>query len=115
MQLTSDEHLTAEIILQSLIQTRTAMSYSDFAVCMKLTGPQKINRIVTSLEKITLEDMRAGRPLRACMIFSKQTPGLPSPGFFSFCAEIGVFDWQNDLAKARIFTQSQQEMLFSTH
>ena len=115
MQLTLDEHLKAEIILQSLIQTRTAMSYSDFAVCVKLKGPQKINRIVTWLEKITLEDMRAGSPLRACMIFSKQTPGLPSSGFFSFCAGIGVFDWHNDPAKALIFTKSQQEMLFSIH
>ena len=115
MQLTSDEHLKAEIILQSLIQTRTAMSYSDFAVCMKLTGPQKISRIVSWLEKITLEDIRAERPLRACMVFSKQTPGLPSSGFFSFCAEIGVFDWQNDPANAQIFNQSQQEMLFSTN
>ena len=115
MQLTSNEHLKAEIILQSLIQTKTAISYSEFAVCVKLTGPQKINRIVTWLEKITLEDMRAGRPLRACMVFSTQTPGLPSSGFFSFCAEIGVFDWQYNPAKARIFTQSQQEMLFSTH
>ncbi len=114
MQLTLDEQQKAEIILQSLIKTRTAISYGDFTVCMRLTGPQKINRIVKWLEKITIEDMRAGMPLRACMVFSKQTPGLPSTGFFSFCAKIGVFDWQNDLSKAQIFTQSQQDILFFT-
>ena len=113
MQLTLDEQLKAEIILQSLIQTRTTISYSDFAVCMRLMGAQKINRIIKWLEKITIEDMHAGMPLRACMVFSKQTPGLPSYGFFSFCAEIGVFDWQNDPSRAQIFIQSQKDMLFS--
>ncbi len=113
MPLTSDEQLKAEIILQSLIQTKTTISYSDFAVCIRLKGPQKINRIVEWLEKITLEDIRAGMPLRACMVFSKQTPGLPSPGFFFFCAKIGVFDWRNDSSKAQIFTKSNQNLLFS--
>ena len=112
MQLTLDEQQKAEIILQSLIQKKTAISYSDFVDCMRLTGPHKINRIVKWLEKITLEDMRGDLPLRACMVFSKQTPGLPSLGFFSFCAEVGAFDWQNDLSKAQIFVQSQQDMLF---
>ena len=113
MPLTSDEQLKAEIILETLIQTNTTVSYSDFAVCMKLKGPQKINRIVEWLEKITLEDMRAGMPFRACMVFSKRTPGLPSSGFFSFCAKIEAFDWQNDPLKARIFVQSHQNSLFS--
>ena len=113
MQLTLDEQLNAGIILQSLIITRTTISYSEFADCLKLTGPQKINRIVAWLEKITLEDICAGMPLRACMVISKQTPGLPSSGFFLFCAEMGIFDWQNDFTKAQIFINSQKDMLFS--
>ena len=91
MNLTLEEQILANVILQNLIEKRTPVSYSDFSSLLELSGPQKINRIVKWLEQITLEDAHAGNPLRASMIFSKQTPELPSPGFFLFCEKIGQF------------------------
>ena len=113
MNLTLEEQILANVILQDLIEKRTPVSYSDFSSLLGLSGPQKINRIVKWLEQITLEDAHAGNPLRASMIFSKQTPGLPSPGFFLFCKKIGLIECQNKSSVAQEFIESQKSKLFS--
>ena len=114
MKLTLNEQKKAQLILEILIQTRRPVSYNEFASSLGLSGPKKINRIVLWLEQITIEDMHAKMPIRACMVFSKHTPCVPSSGFFIFCARIGLYDWQNDYSKALIFIETQQKALYST-
>ena len=113
MNLKLEEQILANVILQDLIEKRTPVSYSDFSSLLELRGPQKINRIVKWLEQITLEDAHAGNPLRASMQYSKQTPGLPSPGFFLFCEKIGLIECQKKSFAAQEFIESQKNKLFS--
>ena len=113
MRLTCNQQVMAKAILENLIQTKTPISYAEFALRLELTGPQKINRVIKWLEKITLEDASKGAPIRASMVFSKFHSGLPSSGFFEFCKEIGLFNWNNEPSRAQYFIQSQQKALFS--
>ena len=113
MRLTFKEQILANVILESLIQTETPVSYSEFALRLELNGPQKINRIMKWLEQITVEDASLEEPVRASMVFSRVTPGLPSYGFFAFCKEIGLFDWKEKPLRAKKFIKSQQKELFS--
>ena len=46
MNLTLEEQILANVILQDLIEKRTPVSYSDFSSLLELSGPQKINPIV---------------------------------------------------------------------
>ena len=114
MRLTYNEQIKAEFILKNLIQSKTPISYSEFAFRLELTGHRKINRVLKWLEQITLEDVITREPIRASMIFSKLTPGLPSPGYFDFCKEIGLFDWKKDPSEGQKFINSQQKALFSS-
>ena len=114
MRLTINQQDMAQVILENLIQTKTPISYAEFALRLELTGPQKINRVIKWLEQITLEDASKGAPVRASMVFSKLNLGLPSSGFFEFCKEIGLFDWNYEPSRAQNFIQSQQKALFST-
>ena len=72
MNLTLEEQILANVILQDLIEKRTPVSYSDFSSLLELSRPQKIYRIVKWLEQITLEDAHAENPLRASMIFQNK-------------------------------------------
>ncbi len=113
MRLTLNQQVIAQVVLENLIQTKTPVSYAEFALRLELTGPQKIHRIIKWLEQITLEDASKGVPVRASMVFSKLHLGLPSSGFFEFCKEIGLFDWNNEPSRAQNFIQYQQKALFS--
>ncbi|MDA9190600.1 hypothetical protein N9P07_04090 [Alphaproteobacteria bacterium] len=115
MELTIEEKNKAEVIIETLILARKSISYSDLASHLGLSGAQKINRIVNWLEEITWQDMKDNKPLRASMVFSKRTPGLPAPGFFNYCTKIGVFNWKMDSENARIFIKSQQLALYSLY
>ena len=92
MRLTFNQQFMAQAILENLIQTKTPISYAEFALRLELIGPQKINRVIKWLEKITLEDASNGATIRASIVFSKFHPNLPSSGFFEFCKEIGLLN-----------------------
>lgn len=46
--------------------------------------------LTAALEQTMGEDLANGRPLRAAVVTSRLTPGLPAAGFWDFLAERGV-------------------------
>ena len=77
--------------LDALARAGRTATYAELAVAAGLAGRQRIHRLTLLLEDLAPPDHDAGQPLRASLAVSRARDGLPAPGFFILCREIGRY------------------------
>ena len=98
------QNARAEIM--AAIRNKDQITYKSLAVTANITGPHKIHRPTSWLEKLMTEDHLSGRPLRAAVVISKSRGGLPAPGFFEKAKELGIdFETSDRHASYKIYLQ----------
>ena len=82
------QYAHAEIM--TVIKNKDQITYNALAATANMTGPQKIHRLTSWLEQLMAEDYHNDQPLRAAVVISKASGGLPAPGFFDKAKELGL-------------------------
>ena len=67
------------------------ITYAELANAAKIPNPHRIHKLTKWLENSMRVDHEAGKPLRAAMVISRNRGGLPAPGFFILCGELGLY------------------------
>ncbi|MBN2759797.1 MAG: hypothetical protein JXQ79_04800 [Rhodobacteraceae bacterium] len=99
---------TLDAALADLAQRRTTATYGALAADLGLTGPGRIARLTTALERLMEDDATSGRPLRAALVVGRAHGGLPARGFFDKAAALGY-----DVANPAGFHQAQLHACFT--
>ena len=76
--------------IMAVIKNKDQITYNALAATANMTGPQKIHRLTSWLEQLMAEDYHNDQPLRAAVVISKASGGLPAPGFFDKAKELGL-------------------------
>jgi len=79
------------------------VTYAELADAAGITGKHRINRLTGWLEDELCREVAAGAPLLTARVISRARGGLPAPGFFMKCAELGLYDGPVDGAEAFAF------------
>ena len=87
---TSWQH-RAEMALATARRANQTITYAELANAAKIPNPHRIHKLTNWLESSMREDHAAGEPLRAAMVISRNRGGLPAPGFFILCGELGLY------------------------
>lgn len=94
--------------LRTVARDGEPVNYRDAAGALQLAPPHTIHQLALLLETLIEEDARAGRPLIASLVISKQRRGLPAPGFFARARQAGVYNGNDDSgADARAFHERE--------
>ena len=81
----------AEMALATARRANQTITYAELANAAKIPNPHRIHKLTNWLESSMREDHAAGDPLRAAMVISRNRGGLPAPGFFILCGELGLY------------------------
>lgn len=98
---------TLEAALADLAKRRATTTYGALAAELGLTGPGRIARLTTALERLMEDDATSGRPLHAALVVGRASGGLPARGFFDKAAALGY-----DVADPGSFHQAQLHACF---
>ena len=92
----------AEMALASVMAADRLVTYAELADAAAIPSPHRIHKLTLWLETKLVADHQAGVKLRAARVISRSRGGLPAPGFFIKCRELGLYDGPADgpLAKA---------------
>ena len=93
----------AELLLATLSAARKLTTYAEFADAARVPGPQRIYKLTKWLEISIRSDCSKNKPPRAALVISRARDGIPSPGFFSLCREIQLYDGPDQGPKAIAF------------
>lgn len=96
-------HLRAEMALASVTTANTLITYAELADAAQIAGRNRIHRLTMWLEACIEADHAAGVPLRAARVISRSRGGIPAPGFFIKCQDIGLYNGPVDGPKAQVF------------
>ena len=88
---TSWQH-RAEMALNAALQAGQTITYAELADAATIPKPQRIHKLTVWLESTMRKDHADGKPLRAALVISRNRSGLPAPGFFMLCGELGLYD-----------------------
>ena len=99
-------HRRALMALASVAETGRTITYAELADAASIPAPHRINKLAQWLEATICEDHAAGRPPRAALVISRNRGGLPAPGFFQLCNEIGLYQGATTGAAAAQFHQA---------
>ena len=81
----------AEMALAAARRANQTITYAELADAAKIPKPHRIHKLTKWLENCMRGDHAAGEPLRAAMVISRNRGGLPAPGFFILCGELGLY------------------------
>ena len=81
----------AEMVLATAQRANQTITYAELANAAKIPNPHRIHKLTKWLENSMRVDHAAGKPLRAAMVISRTRCGLPAPGFFTLCGELGLY------------------------
>ena len=81
----------AEMALASAQQANQTITYAELADAATVPHPHRIHKLTEWLESSMRKDHAAGEPLRAALVISRNRDGLPAPGFFILCGELGLY------------------------
>ena len=81
----------AEMALATAQRANQTITYAELANAAKIPNPHRIHKLTKWLENSMRMDHEAGKPLRAAMVISRNRGGLPAPGFFILCGELGLY------------------------
>ena len=79
------------------------VTYAELADAAGITGRHRINRLTSWLEDELEREVAAGATLLTARVISRARGGLPAPGFFLKCAELGLYSGPPDGAEAFAF------------
>ncbi len=96
----------AEMALASVIAADKLITYAELAEAAIVPPPHRIHKLALWLEKTLLSDHHAGHTLRMARVISRSRDGLPAPGFFIKCRELGLYDGPDDGPLAKAFHMS---------
>ena len=94
----SDQHSEAawqhraEMALASVIAADRVITYAELADAATIPPPHRIQKLTLWLEAKLVADHQAGAKLRTARVISRSRGGLPAPGFFIKCRELGLYD-----------------------
>ena len=88
---TSWQH-RAEMALATAQQANQTITYAELADAASIPNPYRIHKLTEWLENSMRRDHAAGEPLKAALVISRKRGGLPAPGFFLLCGELGLYD-----------------------
>ena len=95
--------LRASIALDAAIAGRHLITYAELADAAERPAPHRINQLSIWLEATMDRDHAQSLPLRAAWVISRARGGLPAPGFFIKCKDLGLYDGAPDGATATAF------------
>ena len=81
----------AEMAIASAQQAKQTITYAELAKAASIPNPHRIHKLTEWLENSMRRDHAAGEPLRAALVISRKRGGLPAPGFFVLCGELGLY------------------------
>ena len=81
----------AEMALASATSLGRMVTYAEMADAADIPAPQRIHKLTLWLESTMRQDHAACQPLRAALVISRNRRGLPAPGFFLLCQELGIY------------------------
>ena len=90
-------------VLADLARRQTRWTYRALAGHLAVPGPRTIRQVAEALDETLRADHAAGRPLAAAVIISAHRGGLPAPGFFHTCRELGRYFGPDDGPQAAFF------------
>ncbi|RZO31510.1 MAG: hypothetical protein EVA91_06140 [SAR116 cluster bacterium] len=93
----------AEMALASVIAADRLITYAELADAASIPPPHRIHRLTLWLETSLVADHQAGAKLRAARVISRNRGGIPAPGFFIKCRELGLYDGPTDGPLAQAF------------
>ncbi len=93
----------AEIALASIITADKLITYSELADAAEIPPPHRIHKLTIWLESTLVADHEAGENPRMARVISRSRGGLPAPGFFIKCRELGLYDGPVDGPLAHAF------------
>ena len=106
---TNQDHVwqnRAKMALASVTSFGRIVTYAEMADAADIPAPQRIHKLTLWLETTMRQDHAAGRPLRAALVISRNRNGLPAPGFFLLCRELGIYQGAETGADAAQFHQA---------
>ena len=102
-QSNNDWHIRAKMALAVAVKTRTLITYAELTEAAAIPAPHRINKLSAWLEATMESDHAQSMPLRAAWVISRARGGLPAPGFFIKCNELGLYDGAPNGAVATAF------------
>ena len=106
---TNQDHVwqnRAKMALASATSLGRIVTYAEMADAADIPAPQRIHKLTLWLETTMRQDHAAGQPLRAALVISRNRNGLPAPGFFLLCQELGIYQGSETGADATQFHQT---------
>ena len=96
-------HSRADMALAAAAAADRLITYAELADAAGISGRHRIHRLTVWLEDRLETDAGAGAPLLSARVISRARGGLPAPGFFIKCAELGLYDGPPDGPQAYAF------------
>jgi len=81
----------ARMALSTAQRANQTITYAELADAASIPNPHRIHKLTEWLEYTMRRDHAAGEPLRAALVISQKRGGLPAPGFFILCGELGLY------------------------
>jgi len=102
---TADEdwHNRADMALAAAAAADRLITYAELADAAGISGQHRIHRLTVWLEDRLEAEVGANAPLLSARVISRARGGLPAPGFFLKCAELGLYDGPPDGPQAYAF------------
>ena len=95
--------IRAEMALTAAAASNRLITYAELADAASIEGVHRIHRLTAWLEDRLEADAKAHNPLLAARVISRSRGGLPAPGFFMKCAELGLYDGPHEGPQAYAF------------
>ena len=95
--------IRAEMALTTAAASDRLITYAELADAAGIAGDHRIHRLTVWLEDRLEADAKAGKPLLAARVISRSRGGLPAPGFFMKCAELGIYNGPHEGPQAYAF------------
>ncbi len=95
-------------VLARYVRERRTLTYGALAAEIGLDGAGRIQRVTSMLERMMEEDTALRRPLRAAVVLSRRSYGLPARGFFEKATELG-----HEIEDPAAFHAAQLSALFA--
>jgi hypothetical protein len=95
--------LRAEMALAAAAAADRLITYAELADAAGISGRHRINRLTSWLEARLETEVGSGGPMLSARVISRSRGGLPAPGFFMKCGELGIYDGPPDGPKAYAF------------
>ena len=95
--------IRAEMALTAAAASDRLITYAELADAAGIEGVHRIHRLTAWLEDRLEADAKAHKPLLAARVISRSRGGLPAPGFFMKCAELGLYDGPHEGPQAYAF------------